>query len=49
MNTYEGCCPCDSCEMYDHCDGWDAQFCCTLCEWLSGDETPCDICNPADI
>lgn len=41
--------PCDDCDMKHNCDGWDAQFCCTLCMYLYGDETPCDTCNSEDI
>lgn len=39
--------PCDACDY--NCDGWDAQFCCTLCMYLYGDDTPCDTCDPMDI
>lgn len=37
--------PCESCGR--DCDGWDASFCCSLCEWLGGGD--CDDCNPMDI
>ena len=37
--------PCDNCDMT--CDGWDAQFCCTLCQYLGGRD--CDDCDPWDI
>lgn len=37
--------PCDNCDM--NCDGWDAQFCCTLCEYLGGRD--CEDCDPWDI
>lgn len=43
----EGECPCDSCYAADGCDGWEAQFCCTLCRWMGADN--CDNCDPADI
>lgn len=23
--------PCDTCSSKDHCDGWEAHFCCILC------------------
>lgn len=42
-------CPCDDCGERDMCDGWEAQFCCTRCQWMFGELTPCDDCNPADI
>lgn len=41
-------CPCDDCPDYDHCDGWEAQFCCTLCRWQGGG-WDCEDCNPFDI
>ena len=41
--------PCDACDYKDSCDGWDAQFCCTLCMYLYGDNTPCNTCDPMDI
>ena len=31
----------------DHCDGWEAEFCCTLCEWYGGGD--CESCDPWDI
>lgn len=40
--------PCDTCADRDHCDGWDAQFCCTLCMW-GNDEPDCENCDPMDI
>ena len=40
-------CPCDTCANRDHCDGWDARFCCTLCQWYG--MTDCDNCDPMDI
>lgn len=40
--------PCDNCEK--SCDSWEAQYCCTLCQWYYGDaEPPCDECDPRDI
>lgn len=41
--------PCETCPERDSCDGWEAQFCCTLCRYQYGDNPPCDICNPWDI
>lgn len=43
--------PCNSCPSSDTCDGWEAQFCCTLCHYLYDDEDgpPCDTCDPMDI
>ena len=41
--------PCNNCPTKDYCDGWDAQFCCTLCMYLYEDDTPCDTCNSEDI
>lgn len=41
--------PCNNCSMSDYCDGWEAQFCCTLCHYICGDDTPCDDCDPMDI
>ena len=41
-------CPCDNCSQHDSCDGWEAQFCCTLCRWQFGDPD-CDNCDPWDI
>lgn len=40
-------CPCDNCPDRDHCDGWDARYCCTLCMWHG--EPDCEDCNPWDI
>lgn len=40
--------PCDSCPDKDNCDGWEAQFCCTLCRFQN--EYPdCENCDPWDI
>lgn len=39
--------PCDDCSNTDYCDQWDAQFCCTLCEYLGGGD--CDSCDPMDL
>lgn len=30
-----------------YCDGWEAQFCCTLCEYHGGGD--CENCDPMDI
>ncbi len=40
-------CPCDNCDI--PCDGWEAQFCCERCEWICGENTPCEDCDPMDI
>lgn len=40
-------CPCDSCSHRDYCDGWEAHFCCTLCQWHG--MTDCENCDPMDI
>ena len=40
-------CPCDTCNTKDFCDGWEARYCCTLCQWLG--TTDCDNCDPMDI
>ena len=40
-------CPCETCPTKDNCDGWEAAFCCTLCEWQGGGD--CDHCDPWDI
>jgi len=37
--------PCNTC--LNECDGWDQQFCCTLCQYLGTDF--CDDCDPWDI
>lgn len=42
-------CPCEDCEYADSCDNWEAEFCCDLCRWQYGDDTPCDTCEPMDI
>ena len=43
--------PCETCDRAEWCDGWEAQFCCTLCMWENGGEYPpwCDDCDPWDI
>lgn len=41
-------CPCDDCLDYDHCDGWEARFCCSICRWQC-EEPDCESCNPWDI
>lgn len=40
--------PCNTCSKADYCDGWDAQFCCTLCYYYS-DDPDCENCDPMDI
>ena len=37
--------PCDNCPQ--DCDGWEAKFCCELCQYLGGGD--CDDCDPMDI
>lgn len=37
--------PCVTCER--DCDGWEMQFCCTLCRHLGLDN--CDNCDPMDL
>lgn len=39
--------PCETCPSKDTCDGWEAQFCCTLCEYYGGGD--CENCDPMDI
>lgn len=39
--------PCESCVNKDDCDGWEAQYCCTLCVYLGADD--CEHCDPNDI
>lgn len=41
--------PCCDCEKYEYCDGWDAQFCCKLCKYKYGEDTPCENCDTDDI
>ena len=40
--------PCNTCDLKDSCDGWEAQFCCTLCYYYS-DNPDCENCDPMDI
>lgn len=40
--------PCDTCYSKDLCDGWEAQFCCTLCHYYN-DDPDCSSCDPSDI
>lgn len=37
--------PCVECGR--DCDGWDMQFCCTLCQWNGMEH--CEDCDPMDI
>lgn len=46
-DPWEDDCPCDDCPNKDYCDGWEAQFCCTLCHWHGNEH--CDDCDPMDI
>ena len=48
MMTHDDC-PCNDCGMWEMCDGWEAQFCCTRCAWMFDGNTPCDICDQMDI
>lgn len=42
--------PCNDCPFFDSCDAWEAEFCCTLCEYYgSGNEDDCDNCDKFDI
>lgn len=40
--------PCTNCSDKDHCDGWEARFCCTLCRYDNANPD-CDDCDPWDI
>lgn len=40
--------PCSTCASKDSCDGWEAEFCCTLCHYYN-DEPDCEKCDPMDI
>ena len=40
--------PCDECPDSDHCDGWEARFCCTLCHYYNEDPC-CEDCDRMDI
>lgn len=40
--------PCHTCSEQESCDGWEAQFCCTLCRYYN-DELDCENCDPMDI
>lgn len=39
--------PCTDCGKADYCDGWEARYCCDLCNYLGGGD--CDTCDPWDI
>lgn len=39
--------PCNDCGVSDYCDGWEAQFCCTLCQYEGREH--CEDCDPMDI
>ena len=43
---YEDDYPCDTCDM--SCDGWEARYCCTLCQYYD-DHPDCDDCDPWEI
>lgn len=40
--------PCDECPDSDHCDGWEARFCCTLCHYYNVDPR-CEDCDSMDV
>lgn len=40
-------CPCETCANKESCDGWDAAYCCILCDWLGGGD--CENCDPWDL
>ena len=40
--------PCHTCDRQEFCDGWEAQFCCTLCHYYN-DDPDCENCDPMDI
>lgn len=44
---YDEECPCETCSNKESCDGWDAAYCCILCDWLGGGD--CENCDPWDI
>lgn len=39
--------PCRDCSSWDNCDGWEMQFCCTLCHYEGFEH--CDDCDPMNI
>jgi len=39
--------PCDICPSADFCDGWEAHYCCKLCEYYGIEH--CEDCDPMDI
>lgn len=39
--------PCNDCASSNYCDGWGAQFCCTLCQYEGGEH--CSDCDKNDI
>lgn len=41
--------PCNDCDKSEFCDGWEARFCCELCNWIYEGNTPCDDCDPMDL
>ena len=41
--------PCDTCSSRDSCDGWEAKFCCELCNYLYDGNPDCEDCDPMDI
>ena len=40
--------PCSKCSQEDYCDGWERQFCCTLCHYYNEDPW-CEDCDTMDI
>ena len=43
--------PCDTCNLANLCDGWEAKFCCTRCRYYNEDPDceDCEYCDPMDI
>ena len=39
--------PCLTCGQSEWCDGWEARYCCTRCQYLGGGN--CDECDSWDI
>ena len=37
--------PCDTCDLKDNCDDWEAKLCCALC-YYHNEEPDCDSCDP---
>lgn len=39
--------PCNDCPRAEDCDGWEARYCCELCEYMGRGD--CENCDPMDI